>query len=250
MTNNSFGSNVKLSLEKIEIKKKCCKRAFSDITKCLDKRQEFALSANDVLDRSKCDNCIREFLRASFIYRGNVTDPEKRNHLDFAFSDECECDAVNRALEMCGFLPGKTMRRGKFVLYFKNNDTVSDFLAFIGATKAAFDVMNSKIVKEVRNNANRLVNCDTANIEKAISASQKYIDAVNFIKEHGSLDALPVELKEAGELRVQFQQASLSELAMKCHPPITKSGMKHRLEKLLVASDDLAERLKTEDKSN
>ena len=194
MVNNSFCSAVKAALEKIEIKKKCCKRAFGDAVKCFGKDSELGLSANDVLDKVKCDSCIREFLRASFICRGNVTDPEKRNHLDFAFADADECDAVERALELCGFIPGKTERRGKQVLYFKSNDTVSDFLAFIGATKAAFDVMNSKIVKEVRNNANRLVNCDTANIEKAISASQKYIDAVNFIKEHGSLEALPGEL--------------------------------------------------------
>jgi len=103
--------------------------------------------------------------------------------------------------------------------------------------------MNSKIVKEIRNNANRLVNCDTANIEKAISASQKYVDAIDFIRLHGGLEALPAELYEAADLRITLPQASLSELASKCNPPITKSGMKHRLEKLLAAADDLKTRL-------
>ena len=195
MLNNSFCASVKGALEKLEIKKKCCKKTFYDTLKSLDKNQTATFSASDVLDKVKCDNCIREFLRASFISRGNVTDPEKRNHLDFAFSDENECEAVLSALESSGFTPGRSTRLKKTVLYFKDNDTVGDFLAYIGATKAAFDVMNSKIVKEVRNNANRLVNCDTANIEKAISASQKYVDAVNFIMSHGSLEALPTELK-------------------------------------------------------
>ena len=135
------------------------------------------------------------------------------------------------------------MRREKHVLYFKDNDTIGDLLAYLGATKAAFDVMNSKIVKEIRNNANRLVNCDTANIEKVLNASQKYVDAIDFIKLHGGLDTLPSELYEAAKLRIDFPQASLNELALKSNPPITKSGMKHRLEKLLSAADELKTRL-------
>ena len=246
MAGLSFSSGVKESLLKTEQKKKCCKRAFGDTEKCLDKSVNSELSLQSILDKLKCDNCLKEFLKAVFIHRGSVTDPEKRNHLDFSFSDDSECDAVSSALETAGFMPGRTTRRGKSVLYFKDNDTVVDLLAYIGATKAAFDVMNFKIVKEVRNNANRIVNCDTANIEKAISASHKYVEAIDFITIHGSLDALPAELKEAGELRKAYPQASLSELAQKCHPPITKSGMKHRLEKILAAYEELVERLNNE----
>lgn len=242
----SFSASVKEALLKSEQKKKCCKKTFLDAEKCLDKGINPRFDVSAVLVRIKCDNCLREFIKAAFIYRGSITDPEKRNHLDFAFSDEIESDAVNSALERAGFFPGRTVRQGKTVLYFKDNDIIGDLLAFIGATKAAFDVMNLKIVKDVRNNANRLVNCDTANIEKAISASQKYLEAIDFITEHGSLDALPAELKEAGELRRDYPQASLSDLALKCHPTITKSGMKHRLEKILAAAAELAERLEIE----
>ena len=173
---------------------------------------------------------------------GGVTDPQKRYHLDFTVSNETDRDAIVDALERVGFTAGTTLRKEKFVVYFKDNDVISDLLAFLGATSAAFDVMNSKIMKEVRNNANRLVNCDTANITKALNASQKYLEAIAYIKENGGLTALPSELREAAELRETYKQASLNELAGKCQPPITKSGMKHRLEKLLAHAEELKAR--------
>lgn len=243
MTLSSYSVTVKESLECADIKKKCCRRTFTDTVRYFDDSEGSDFKLNSILDKIKCTNCLKEFLAASFVSRGSITDPEKQNHLDFSFSNNEECDVVSRALELAGFLPKRTSRRGRAVLYFKDNDTIGDLLAFLGATKAAFDVMNTKIVKEIRNNANRLVNCDTANIEKAINASQKYVDAITFIKAHGGLETLPSELYEAAHLRLSLPQASLSELASKCNPPITKSGMKHRLEKLLSAADELKNRL-------
>ena len=243
MTRLSYSASVKEALTGAEIKKKCCKHTYSDTLKYFDKNTYTEFALQDVLDRVKCEKCQKEFLSAVFISRGSITDPEKRNHLDFSFSNEHDADTVEEVLRNIGFSPKHTMRREKHVLYFKDNDTIGDLLAYLGATKAAFDVMNSKIVKEIRNNANRLVNCDTANIEKVLNASQKYVDAIDFIKLHGGLDTLPSELYEAAKLRIDFPQASLNELALKSNPPITKSGMKHRLEKLLSAADELKTRL-------
>lgn len=197
-----------------------------------------------LLERAEgCQGCLKHFLAASFVLRGSITDPEKGNHLDFAFDDEHELEAVERALCSAGFEPKRTHRATRTVLYFKDNEKIVDLLAYLGATKAAFDVMNAKIVNDLRNNTNRLVNCDTANIEKALSASRKYVDAIAFIREHGGIDSLPNELREAAQLRADFPQASLGELASRCSPPITKSGMKHRLEKLLGAAEELKSRL-------
>jgi len=243
MSNLSYSATVKEALQSVEIKKKCCKRTHYDTLNCLDSESSSPFTTGEVLERIKCEKCLKEFIAAAFLKCGSMTDPEKQNHLDFSFSRECDADAVSSALESIGLVPKRSKRREKFIVYFKDNDTISDLLAYMGATKAAFDVMNSKIVKEIRNNANRLVNCDTANIEKAISASQKYVDAIDFIRLHGGLEALPAELYEAADLRITLPQASLSELASKCNPPITKSGMKHRLEKLLAAADDLKTRL-------
>ena len=241
MKPQSFNKETKEALSKIEIKKKCCKRSFSDTVTALS-NDGSDLTLRTVLDNVRCDNCICELLRAAFISVGGVTDPEKRYHLDFTVSDELDRDAIADALERVGFTAGTTRRKDKFVVYFKDNDVISDLLAFLGATSAAFDVMNSKIMKEVRNTANRLVNCDTANITKALNASQKYLEAITNIKENGGLSALPSELREAAELRETYKQASLAELAGKCQPPITKSGMKHRLEKLLDHANELRSR--------
>ncbi len=237
----SFSKETKDAIAKIEIKKKCCRRTFSDTVASLTKADD-SISVQNVLDNVRCDNCVNEFLRAAFITVGGVTDPEKRYHLDFTLSTEEDRDAIVHALETVGFVAGMTLRKEKYVAYFKDNDVISDLLAYLGATKAAFEVMNSKIVKEVRNNANRLVNCDTANITKALNASQKYLEAIEYIKGNGGITALPSELREAAELREAYKQASLNELAGKCQPPITKSGMKHRLEKLLAHAEELKAR--------
>jgi len=240
----SYSTSVKEALSDAEIKKKCCKRTFSDVLNFFNSDNTSAEILKEIHEKGKCPNCSKEFLAAVFISSGSITDPEKRNHLDFSFTDSKLSLTVKKVLVDSGFSPKETVRQGRSVLYFKDNDTIGDLLAFLGATKAAFDVMNTKIVKELRNNANRVMNCDVANIEKALAASQKYLDAISFINEHGGLEALPTELFEAAELRMTFQQASLSELASKCNPPITKSGMKHRLEKLLAAAEDLRSRLK------
>ncbi len=241
MKTHSFNKETKAALYKIEVKKKCCKRTFSDTVAALT-GEAGALNARAVLDNVRCENCTSEFLRAAFITAGGVTDPQKRYHLDFTVSEESDRDAIVDALDRVGFTAGTTRRKEKFVVYFKDNDIISDLLAFLGATSAAFEVMNSKIMKDVRNNANRLVNCDTANITKALNASQKYLEAIAFIRENGGLTALPSELREAAELREAHKQASLNELAGKCQPPITKSGMKHRLEKLFAHAEELKTR--------
>ncbi len=238
----SFSALTKETLTSLEPKKKCCKRIYTEAIKSLDKSKNDGISANEVLSKLKCDNCLKEFLRGAFVSVGSVTDPEKRYHLDFTFDDYSDAETVSEALESAGFEPKSTMRREKYVVYFKDNDIIGDFLAYIGANKSAFNMMNSKIVKDVRNNANRLVNCDTANIEKAIAASQKYVEAIKYIEESGAMSSMPGELREAAELRVKFIQAPLSELASKCQIPITKSGMKHRLEKILKYAEDLKSR--------
>ena len=246
MATKSFSAETKEALEKTDIKKKCCKRIYSGVAESLSSNSQQSKSLIDIYSKLKCENCLKEFIKAVFISCGTVTDPTKRYHLDFSFSDVETLDIMSEALANAGFPVVVTQRKNRKVIYFKDSDTISDLLAFMGAVTAAFEVMNSKIVKDVRNNANRLVNCDTANIEKAISASQKYLDAIEYIKASGGFTALPGELRQAANIRVDFPQASLSELASKCQPPITKSGMKHRLEKLLAHAEELKNRAENE----
>ena len=116
----SFNKETKEALSKIEIKKKCCRRTFSDTVLALS-GSDNTITATEVLDKVRCDNCVNEFLRAAFITVGGVTDPEKRYHLDFTFSSEEDRDAVVDALTQVGFTAGLTVRKDKYVAYFKDN---------------------------------------------------------------------------------------------------------------------------------
>lgn len=246
MSQISFGAQTKKLLLKLEPKKKCCRRIFELTKTAFENHSADYVSLKEILNSEKCDSCHKEFLRAAFIYCGSVTDPSKRYHLDFTLISKDAAFLLAEALEAAGFEPKISRRNDKTVIYFKDSDTISDVLAYIGATTSAFEIMNEKIVKEVRNNANRLVNCDTANIGKAISASHKYIEAIEYIKSREAFSTLPAELREAAELRYNNTQSSLNELANKCQPPITKSGMKHRLEKILSYAEELKARATAE----
>lgn len=180
-----------------------------------------------------CDSCRAVFVREMFIKYGSITDPAKQYHLDFSFKTEEERDAAYEILSSVGFEFRKTVRRERFIIYIKESSVIEDFLVYMGAQNAAFDVMNSKIVHEFRNSVNRQVNCDTANIEKQLASVKKYTDAIKLLEENGKLDTLPDELKETARVRMENEQLSLADLGALLTPPVTKSGVRHRLDKIL-----------------
>lgn len=180
-----------------------------------------------------CDGCRAVLVREMFIKYGSITDPAKQYHLDFSFKTEEERDAAYEILSSVGFDFRKTVRRERFIIYIKESSVIEDFLVYMGAQNAAFDVMNSKIVHEFRNSVNRQVNCDTANIEKQLASVKKYTDAIKLLEENGKLDTLPDELKETARVRMENEQLSLADLGALLTPPVTKSGVRHRLDKIL-----------------
>ena len=119
------------------------------------------------------------------------------------------------------------------MLYFKDGESISDFFGYIGANTAVFDYMNTRLAREFSNNINRQVNCDTANIRKALQASDKQIRIIRRMMETGVIQTLPESLKMTAELRVKFDQMSMTELGNAHEPPITKSGVSHRLAKII-----------------
>ena len=172
-----------------------------------------------------CDGCRAVFVLELFVKYGSITDPAKQYHLDFSFKTEEERDAAYEILSSVGFEFRKTVRRERFVMYIKESSVIEDFLVYMGAQNAAFDVMNSKIVHEFRNSVNRQVNCDTANIEKQLASVKKYTDAIKLLEENGKLDTLPDELKETARVRMENEQLSLADLGALLTPPVTKSGV-------------------------
>ena len=234
----SFSQTVKDQLVSEEIRKKCCRftdTALNDVKKDDSAAEEI----REIWDKCRCDGCRTVFVRRLFVLCGSVTAPEKSYHLDFSFRYADEAETVSEILGEMGFDFRQTVRRGRYILYIKDSTAIEDFLVFIGAQNAAFDVMNSKIMNEFRNSVNRQVNCDTANIKKQLATSQKYIEAIRYLTETGKLETLSEELRNTAKLRVEHDQLSLSDLARLTNPPVTKSGLKHRLEKILSCADEV-----------
>ena len=228
----SFSERTKETLSQIVPKKGCCRRAYFDAMSLKEMSDE-SREASMKNEKFICSSCFSHYLRGLFILYGNITSPEKQYHMEFALPSAADAQAVSEFLYLQGFLPKTTKRKNKFIVYFKNSGEIEDILCKMGANSAAFELMNSKIVREIRNNTNRQVNCDSANINKTLNASKKHLEAIRLINEAGLYNELPEDLKEAADLRLAFPEATLSQLGVNFSHPISKSGVSHRLERIV-----------------
>lgn len=182
------------------------------------------------------DCCRVAFLRGAFMAGGSVTDPEKRYHLELATSHLRVSREVKHLMEEVGFAPKCVTRAGSHVLYFKQSDQIEDFLTTLGAPVCAMGIMEAKVEKDLRNGVNRRVNCETANLGKAVDAAQEQLAAIRRLKERGLYEELPQKLKETAQLRQDHPEATLLELSQMQDPPVSKSAINHRMRKLLDLS--------------
>lgn len=185
------------------------------------------------------DCCRTAFLRGAFLAGGSVTDPEKRYHLELATSHVPASREVQALMEEMGFLPRSIRRGADALLYFKQSEHIEDFLTKIGAPAAAMDIMTAKVDKEIRNGANRAMNCDMANVNKTLDAAQEQVGAIEKLRRSARWDTLPEKLRQTAALRLEYPELSLVQLAEKCDPPVTKSCMNHRMRKLMEEAKEL-----------
>ncbi len=177
--------------------------------------------------------CRASFLRGAFLAGGSVTDPRKGYHLELATSHQSVSREVLALMRELGQEPKAAQRKGNAVIYFKQSDKIEDFLTCIGAPLAAMEVMNAKLERDLRGSVNRRVNCDAANLDKAVEAAMAQVEAIRRLEEAGTLTTLPDKLREAAALRLAHPEDTLAQLAERCDPPITKSALNHRLRKLV-----------------
>ncbi|MCI8909489.1 MAG: DNA-binding protein WhiA [Oscillibacter sp.] len=202
-----------------------------------DPRQNPVLHINFGLLEEDC--CRAAFLRGIFFAGGSVTDPAKRYHLELTTSHLQVSRELEVLLRECGYPPKSLARSGSFITYFKQSDQIEDFLTMAGAPVAAMRIMSAKLEKDLRNSVNRRLNCDSANLDKAVEAAQEQLEAIRRLREAGLLDRLPDKLRETAALRLENPELTLSELAGEFDPPVTKSCLNHRLRKLLTLAKDL-----------
>lgn len=183
--------------------------------------------------------CEIAFLRGAYLACGTMINPEKEYHLEFDVGEESLCLELQELLERYGLEFRHTLRVRRHVLYIKESEQLEDTLARLGAVRASMELMNLKMEKELRNQVNRVTNCETANIGKTVSASMEQIRKIRRIQEKMGFDALPPPLKDAAILRIENPELSLRELCELGGDQLTRSGLNHRLQKLCEIADKL-----------
>lgn len=222
----SFSSRVKTELRSIVPKDTHCLRAelLAFLACGMSERPE------EKLYEKTC--CKRAFLRGVFLASGTMTDPNEIYNLEMVFRYSWLANEVMRLLVQFE-IPGKiTERKGRYVVYLRDGDDISDFLRVLGASSSLLQLEDIRVVKEVRNRVNRRVNCETANIHKTAATSARQIEDIRVIEEREGLDSLPDSLREIAFLRLENPEATLSELGDLLDPPVGKSGVNHRLRRL------------------
>lgn len=187
------------------------------------------------------ESCKRAYLRGAFLAGGSINNPETSSyHLEIftLYKDHSEalCELLNSFS-----LNSKTLERKKgWITYLKEAEKISDFLGIIGAHNGLLRFEDVRIVRDMRNSVNRLVNCETANLNKTIGAAIRQVENIKFIDQTIGLDSLPEKLREIAKLRIEYQDVTLKELGEMVSGGISKSGINHRLRKI----DEIAEKLR------
>ncbi len=180
--------------------------------------------------KNRC--CKRAFLRGAFLGGGSISSPEKNYHLEFVSSKEQHIDTIHKLLKHFSLMGKMIERKGHFVLYLKEGEQIVDLLNIMGAHHALLALENIRILKQMRNNVNRIVNCETANLSKTVKASMRQVEMINFIDKRIGIQYLPERLRDIAIARLKYPEASLKELGEHLNPQVGKSGINHRFRKL------------------
>jgi len=190
------------------------------------------VSRRVVRENFTCDSCRTAFLRGTFLACAAVSSPQRQYHLEFYIGYKKLASELVAVLSEAGLPPKLCQRKGVWLLYYKDSEQIEDVLASLGAQLSMLKIVNTKIEKDMRNNVNRVVNFEMANLDRASAAAAAQLRAIQKLREGPGLDSLPENLREAALLREENPEASLQELCLLAAKPVTRSGMNHRLKKL------------------
>ncbi len=183
--------------------------------------------------------CSSSFLRGAFLACGTVTTPERGYHLEFVVPYKKLCLDFIHFLEELGLAPKYINRKGNHIVYFKDSESIEDILAIIGAQDASLYVMGIKIEKDVKNKVNRRLNFELSNINKTVDAANVQVEAIEFIENKIGISSLPDNLQQIARLRIDNPEASLRDLGQLLDEPLSRSGVNHRLSKIVSYAEKL-----------
>ena len=231
-------NNVNISKYKIDIQGRVFSITIEEKLK-FAKELNFSDSIIRLNDNIKdfCDTEILEkaIVRGSFLGSGSLNNPEKTYHLEIIYSCEENVNYIKQLLEKYGI----KIKKNNMSLYLKEGEDISKLLAFIGANKAFLKFEEIRVLRDMRNNVNRIVNCETANLNKTINAALKQIDDIKYIKKMNKFNKLSKGLQEIANLRLNNSDTSLIELGKMLDNPIGKSGVNYRLKSISKFADEL-----------
>ena len=183
--------------------------------------------------------CSGAFLRGVFLACGTVTAPERGYHLEFVVPYKKLCTDLIKFLDELGLNPKYIVRKGNHIIYFKDSESIEDILAIIGAQDASLYVMGIKIEKDVKNKVNRKLNFEMSNISKTVDAANIQVEAIEYIESKSGITSLPDNLKKIAYIRLENPESSLSELSKLLDEPISRSGINHRLNRIVKIAENI-----------
>ena len=203
-------------------------------------KSEISLKEDVVEQEDK--ECLKAIIKGLFLGSGSINNPENKYHLEIVLNQEENLEDSIKILEKLGIRSKKMTTKNKYSIYIKEGEEISKFLAFIGANSAVLNFEENRVVRDTRNNVNRLINCETANLAKTIKAGQKQIEDIKLIKSKHKFSELPENLKIVANIRLEHPDASLTDLVNLLGNTISKSGMSHRLTALSKIADELRDK--------
>lgn len=223
------GKTYTISLKKQEI----------ELIEYADKKIQLRQEMIQTMDIKKEENRIKAFVRGAFLGGGSLNNPNNSYHLEIVFSTKQNAVIVSELIKQFGIQSKLLQRKKSYSVYIKDSEEISKFLAFIGANKAVLEFEEIRVVRDTRNNINRIVNCETANLNKTVNASVEQINSIIFLKQQNKFEELAETLKEIAQLRIENPEATLSELGTMLQNPLGKSGVNHRLKKICEIANEI-----------
>ena len=181
----------------------------------------------------------KAYIRGAFLGGGSISNPEKNYHLEFVTHSEEYALSLSKLINSFGLKSKVIQRKNSYIVYIKEGEQIVDILNIMGAHTSLLELENIRIMKEMRNNVNRLVNCETANLSKTVNAAVRQVESIKLIQSEIGLKRLPKNLREIAELRLSYPDESLKELGEMLDPPVGKSGVNHRLRKIEKIASEL-----------
>ena len=185
------------------------------------------------------DCCRRAFIRGAFISSGSISDPNKSYHLEISLDNDDKAEFLIGLMEGFGIKARLTHRKDRSIVYVKESDSISDVLRLIGAPIGLMDLENIRILRDISGSVNRQVNCETANLRKTVNAGNEQVRLIKIIQKKKGLDYLPDDLWELTRVRLANPDMALKDLGAMLHPPVGKSGIYHRFERIRKIAEDL-----------